>query len=198
MVTCVEIVEGIGAPLLDADVLVLRKIFEEVGERGEGGSVDVHLLVQLEHLQEFHRVEAKELKLRRVDRHVLEVSKLPGDGLLPRGYSLSPHIVLKLQLFLLLLLRAVLLLEEDVLGIDLEGVLEYLEYLIAGDEGDEEEFSVDGGDGDGVVDEETADLLLYLFDIALGHLDEGLPEEEVVPVELGVEEEPVGCDEHAA
>ena len=151
--TCVEIVEGVGAPLFDIDVLVLCEVLEVVGEGGEGGPVDVDLLVQLEHLQELDGVEAEELKLSSVDGHVLELCELPGNGLLPHRHGLHPHIVLKLQLCLLLLLRALLLLKEDILSIDLKGVLEYLKNPIAGDEGDEEELSVDSGDGDGVVDE---------------------------------------------
>lgn len=71
--TGVEIVERVGAPLLDIDVLVFCEIFEVVGEGREGGPVDVDLLIQLEHLQEFYRVEAEQLKLSRVDRHIFVI-----------------------------------------------------------------------------------------------------------------------------
>lgn len=197
--TGVEIVERVGTPLLYIDVLVFCEVLEVVGEGREGSPVYVDLLIQLEHLQEFYRVEAVQLKLSRVDRHIFEIPKLPAYRSLPHHYALSPHIILKLQLLLLLILfLPFLLLKEDILSIDLKGILEYLKNPIPGDQRNEEKFSIDRGDRYGVIDEQTADFLLDLLDIIFGHLNEGLPEEEVVPVELGVEEESVGGYEHPA
>ena len=121
--------------MLDIDLLVLGEVLEVIGEGREGSSVDVDLLVQLEHLQEFDRVEAEQLKLSGVDRHILEVTKLLSYRRFPDRHSCAPHVILKLKLlFLLILLLAVLFLEEDVLRVDLEGVLEYVENPIPGDE----------------------------------------------------------------
>lgn len=139
MGTGVEIVKRVGTPLLDIDVFVFCEILEVVGEGREGGPVDVDLLIQFEYLQEFDRVEAEQLKLSRVDMHVLVLPELPGYRRLPHQYTLTPHIILKLQLlYLLILFLPLLLLEEDILSIDLEGILEYLKNLIPGDQRNEE------------------------------------------------------------
>ena len=85
--------------------------------------------------------------------------------------------------------------EEDLFIVDLEGPFEQLVDLIAREEGGEEEFPVDGGDGDGVVDEDGAASLLHLQDVLPWDLDEGLPEEQVLGVEVGVEVDVVAGDE---
>lgn len=79
MITSVEIVEGIRTPLLDVYLLVLSQVLQVVSERRKGSSIDADLLVQLKHLQEFDRVKSKQLKLSRVNRDILEISKLLRD-----------------------------------------------------------------------------------------------------------------------
>lgn len=107
---------------------MLSKVFEVISEGRKGSSVDVDLLIQLEHLQKLDRIESKQLKLSRVDRNILEVSKLLHNRCLSDHHCFTLHIILKLKLlFFLILFLSFLFLEEDVLSVHLKGILEDIE-----------------------------------------------------------------------
>lgn len=70
---------------------------------------------------------------------------------------------------------------------DLQGQTDSIECLISLKEASEEHLSIEGGYGDGVVEDDGILALLDLQDILSRDLDEGLAEEDVAWIEFGVE-----------
>ena len=73
------------------------------------------------------------------------------------------------------------------IGVDVEGRADEVEGLVPREERGEEDLAMDGGDRYGVVKHYCVVSLLDLLDVLPGDLHEGLPEEDVGWVELGVE-----------
>lgn len=93
------------------------------------------------------------------------------------------------------MLILVLLLKVDLLSVYFKGRLYVVVGFISRHEGGKEKFSVDGGDGEGVVKEESGVAFLYLFDVVFWYFNEGFPEKHSVPVEFRIEDEAMACDE---
>lgn len=162
-----------------------------------GLSIVGNVIAGLEKLEVFISIQASELKLSGVYFNIVEILKMLIDIL----SSLRNTVLLEVVIFLSLLhqcLNIVILIvglkHEIIVVADFKHFRNSIKCFVPRNETSEEYLSIDCGDGYGVIEDYTVLSFFYFDDVLFWDLDEGIAEEDVAGVELGVEAQSMGCD----